>query len=185
MSKADVISQVLPQFFPAHWLDHPGLVFSEFPSRIRIGYVIRGEDHYSYLCDEEFSTLGVSLEEIHAKALENLAKLPSARISIGKVPEGSEGWIGATDDNFAAVRILLPKVQQVFRRELGEEFLLSVPHCDDCFCWSAQQPSERQEKHAASALAAFLEEQYNLTPDILLCSENGFRLYREQVAEPI
>lgn len=185
MKKDDVISHVLPQFFPAHWLDRPGLVFSEFPSRIRIGYVIRGEGNYYYLCEEEFSGLSPTLEDVHAAALENMAKLPSAQISIGKVPGGAEGWIHATEDNFAAARILLPKVQQVFRRELGEEFLLTLAHRDDCFCWSPQQSPERQERHAVNALLAFLNEEYSLTPDVLLCSQGRFRLHRQQVvAEP-
>jgi uncharacterized protein YtpQ (UPF0354 family) len=177
----EVITFALPQFFPAHWLDRPGLVFSDFPSRIRVGYVVRGDGNYSYLCDEEFSALSIPLEDLHAAALTNLAQLPSANISIGKVPGGAEGWISATDDNFAAVRILLPKVQEVFRQQIGEEFLISIPDRDDCFCWSPAQPAERQEKHARDALAAFVQEQYKLTPDILVCSQGSFRLHREQV----
>jgi hypothetical protein len=184
VKKDDFMSRVLPQFFPAHWLDRPGLVFSEFPSRIRLGYVVRGEGHYSYLCDEEFSELSAPLEEIHAAALENLAKLPSAQVSIAKGPGGAEGWIHAAEDNFAAARILLPKAQQLFRQALGEEFLLTLPHRNDCFCWSSGQAPERQEKHAANARAAFLNEEYNLTPDILLYSKGGFRLHLQQdVAE--
>ncbi len=185
MNTEEVISGVLPQFFPAPWLDPGGLVFSEFPSRIRVGYVIRGEGNYSYLCDEEFAGLSVSLEELHAAALANLARLPAADISIGKVPGGAEGWISTTEDNFTAVRILLPKVQQIFRQEIADEFLVSLAHRDDCFCWSPAQSAERQEKHARDALAAFLQEEYNLTPDILLFSQGRFRLHLQQVvAEP-
>lgn len=185
MKTDEVITRALPQFFPAQWLDRPGLVFTDFPSRIRVGYVVRGEGNYSYLCDEEFSALSITLEDLHAVALTNLARLPPANISIGKVPGGAEGWISATDDNFAAVRILLPKVQEVFRQQIGEEFLVSISHRDDCFCWSPVQPAERQEKHAREALAAFVQEEYSLTPDILICSQGRFRLQREQVvAEP-
>jgi hypothetical protein len=96
------------------------------------------------------------------------------------VPGGAEGWISATEDNFASVRILLPKVQQIFRQQIAEEFLVSIPHRDDCFCWSPAQTPERQEKHARDALADFVQEKYNLTPDILVCSQGRFRLYREQ-----
>jgi uncharacterized protein YtpQ (UPF0354 family) len=177
----EAMTHVLPQFFPAHWLEEPGLVFSDFPSRIRVGYVVRGDGNYSYLCDEEFSALSIPLEELHAAALANLAQLPSANISIAKVPSGAEGWISATDDNFTAVRILLPKVQEVFRQQIGEEFLVSITHRDDCFCWSSAQPVESQEKHTRAALAAFIQEQYSLTPDILIYSSGGFRLQFEQV----
>lgn len=181
MKKDDVIDQVLPQFFPKHWLDAPGIVFTDFPSRIRIGYVLRDSGAYSYLVDEVFSGLRLCIEELHAAALKNLARLPSASISFGKVPGGSEAWIAATDDNFAAVRILLPTVQQQFRQALGDEFLVSLPHRDDCFCWSITQAPERQEKHAREALEDFLQDDYNLTPDILRYSHDGFRLDQEQV----
>ncbi len=95
----------------------------------------------------------------------------------------SRRWIHTTEDNFAAVRILLPKVQEFFRQQLGEEFHFSIPHRDDCFCWSTQQDATRHDQHALNAKNAFLNEEYNLTPDILLCSQQGFRVYRKQVMD--
>lgn len=176
-----MISRVLPQLFPAQWLEPPGIVFSDFPSRIRVGYVLRGNGNYSYLCEEEFSGLSISLDDLHTAALANLAGLGSAAVSIGKVPDGAEGWIHTTEDNFAAVRILLAEVQDVFRQEIGSEFFVSLPHRDDCFCWSPAQPADRQEQHAHDALSAFLAEEYNLTPDILSFSQGRFHLHRQQV----
>jgi uncharacterized protein YtpQ (UPF0354 family) len=181
VKRDDVIKGVLPQFFPKYWLDEPGIVFTDFPSRVRIGYVTRGNGGYSYLMEHEFPQLELSLAELHDVALTNLARLPSAGITIGKVPEGAEGWISAKDDNFAAARILLPSVQQAFRKALGEEFHFVLPHRDWCFCWSRAQSPERQSKHAEEALEDFLQDDYNLSPDIFLCSDHGFSLYREQV----
>lgn len=181
MNKDKVINRVLPQFFPKHWLDNPGIVFSDFPSRVRVGYVLRGDGGYSYIIDDQFAGLGISVGELHAAALANLALLPSASISIGKVPSGAEGWIHATDDNFAAARILLPTVQREFVDVLGEPFLVSLSHRDGCFCWSLAQSPERQQKHIREALVRFLEEDYNLTPDILRYSHEGFGLHLEQV----
>jgi uncharacterized protein YtpQ (UPF0354 family) len=178
--KDDVINRVLPQFFPKHWLDAPGIVFTDFPSRIRIGYVLRGDGSYSFILDDEFAGLGIALEELHAAALDNLAELPSASISIAKVPGGAEGWLHATDDNFAAVRILLPEVLREFTDALGEPFLFSVSHRDDCFCWSLAQSRERQHTHVRGALERFLQEDYNLTPDILSYSHEYFTLHLEQ-----
>ena len=182
MKKDDIINRILPQFFPKHWLDDPGIVFTDFPSRIRIGYVLRGDAAYSYLVDEEFAALGISVAELHAAAIANLARLPSASISIGKVPGGAEGWLHAIDDNFAAARILLPRVQREFAEALGEPFLVSLSHRDDCFCWSFAQSAERQQKHIQETLERFLQEKYNLTPDILRYSHEDFSLHLEQVA---
>ena len=181
VNKNDIISQVLPQLFPKHWLDAPGIVFSDFPSRIRIGYVLRGDGGYSFILDNQFAELGISVAELHAAAVANLSRLPSASISIGKVPGGAEGWIQATDDNFAAARILLPEVQREFTEALGEPFLVSLSHRDDCFCWSVAQSPERQQKHIREALERFLQEDYNLTPDILSYSHERFTLHLEQV----
>jgi uncharacterized protein YtpQ (UPF0354 family) len=181
MKTDEVIRCALPQFFPENWLDKPGLVFSDFPSCIRLGYVLRGGGNYSFVCEEDFSALSIGLEELHCAAVANLARLPSAEISIAKVAGGTEGWIRATEDNFAAVRILLPDVQEVFRQEIGDHFLITLPHRDDCFCWSPGQAKERQEKHTADALAAFLQERYNLTPDVLLFSQGRFHLHRQQI----
>jgi len=180
MTPDEILSRVLPQFFPRHWLDQPGIVFTDFPSRICIGYVLRDEGSYSYILDDEFSRCGFTLQELHAAAVANLARLPSASISIGKVPGGSEGWLSATEDNFAAARILLPEVQQDFAEALGEPFLVSLSHRDDCFCWSLAQVTERQQKHIGEARARFLQEDYNLTPDILRFSHGEFVLHLKQ-----
>ncbi len=168
--KDDVLNRVLPQLFPKHWLDAPGIVFNDFPSRIRIGYVLRGDGGYSYILDDDFAGLRISLQELHAAAVANLAGLPSASISIANVPGGAEGWLHATDDNFAAARILLPDVQREFTEALGEPFFFSLSHRDDCFCWSPAQSQERQQTHVREALVRFLQEDYNLTPDIVCYS---------------
>jgi len=180
MQLEDVPSKLLPQFFPSAWLKEiPEIVFSEFPSRIRIGYVLREEGGYSYLLQEHFESLRLRLEDLHSIAMRNLLQLPSAQITFADVPGGPEGFV-RSDDNFAAVRLLLPELRATFSSKLGEEFLAIVPHRDDCFCWSRTQTAARQSRHAAQALEDFIKDDYNLTPDILLVDASGFRVYREQ-----
>jgi uncharacterized protein YtpQ (UPF0354 family) len=171
---------VLPQFFPAIWLDDiPEIVSSDFPSRIRIGYVVRAEGTYSYLLKEQFSASGLTIEALHSHALDNLQMLPSGRITIADVGGAAEGFIFA-EDNFAAARLLLPSVRSEFCSHLGDEFLATIPHRDDCFCWSQAQENCRQLRHAAEAIEDYLADEYALTPDILLVNAADFRLFREQ-----
>ena len=178
----DFRAAVLPQFFPAHWLqDTPEIVFADFPSRIRIGYIVREEGAYSYLLKEQFSASGLTIEALHSCALGNLRKLPSGRITFANVAGGAEGVI-SSEDNFAAARLLLPAVRAEFASRLGEEFLAVLPHRDECFCWSQAQESGRQLRHAAEAVEDFVSDEYNLTSDILLVNAAGFRLFREQDA---
>jgi hypothetical protein len=175
----DALVSVLPQFFPAHWLDSSDMVSSDFPSRIRIGYVVRVQEGYGYINREEFSELRVSLADLHAAALENLRALPASNIRIAQHPEGAEGYITA-EDNFIAVRILLPSARRLLLSKLGPEFYAVIPHRDECFCWSPKQSDLRQEGHARAALEDFRADAYQLTPDILRITAEGVSLHREQ-----
>jgi len=112
-------------------------------------------------------------------ALDNLQKLPPARIRIASVGGAVEGFISA-DDNFTATRILLPTVRLEFASHLGDDFLAMLSDRDQCFCWSQTQDGDRQQRHAAEAVEDFVSEDYNLTPDILLVNPMTFRLFREQ-----
>jgi uncharacterized protein YtpQ (UPF0354 family) len=167
MSLTPLKSTVVPQFFPAHWLtDAPDIVFSDFPSRIRIGYVLRENGAYSYVMREQLQESGLSLHALHESALENLRKLAFPRLCLAKTPGGPEAWLSDTEDNFNAARILLPNVQKAIAADLGEPFLVILP-CRDWFvAWSTTQGPEWQEKNRAEALRIFREDDYNLTPDV-------------------
>ena len=174
-----VKASVIPQFFPANWLDEYPIVSSEFPSRVRIGYVLREEAGYSYVLKNDFDGLGITLAELHDFAITNLYDVPSGRMKVAELPGGTEGFIAA-DDNFAAARILLPKVRVRLASKLGDQFLITLPHRDWCFFWSLSQPQDRQDKNAAEALEDFIKYDYRLTPDILLATVDGFSLFKEQ-----
>jgi hypothetical protein len=133
--------------------------------------------------EDDFETLEVSLPELHRMSLENLSNLASARLTVANVPEGPEGFI-ASDDSFAAARILLPEVRLHLASRLGDEFLVTIPHRDWCFFWAGSQSPPRQAEHAAEALEDFRNEDYRLTPDILAATPSGLRLFRPQEGFP-
>jgi uncharacterized protein YtpQ (UPF0354 family) len=179
-----MLSELLPQFFPEYWRsDVPDLVFSEFPSSIRIGYLLKMTGGYRYLMRPQLEESGLSLEEVHAAAIRNLDELPLAGVTVGKTPGGSEAWLGDSEDNFHAARILLPRVQQALRDELGESFFVALP-CRDWFvCWSKEQASGWQAKNRADVLKTFREDEHRLTPDVLLFSGGSFALALAQDPE--
>ena len=182
MSRDEILSSVYPQFFPAHWLtDTCDIIHAEFPLRIRIGYVMRSDGHYSYLMGEEFEASGLSHSAIRDAALENLRELPMPDLTVGGTPGGPEAFLGETDDNFLAARILLPEVQCGLVSELGPEFYVALPCRDWLVCWSKEQASEFQTRNAADAKKIFLEDEYNLTPDILLFDGSRFSLHQQTV----
>ncbi len=181
MNVARLESAVYPQFFPAHWLTETcDIVHSQFPSRIRIGYVVRGDGSYSYLMGQEFKESGLSLRALHDAALHNLRALPMPSMSVAATPGGPEAYLGKVEDNFTAARILLPVVQRELRKELGDDFHVALPCRDWMVCWSRDQSRAFQERNASDALKTFLSDDYNLTPDVLVFAESGFRLHMTQ-----
>jgi uncharacterized protein YtpQ (UPF0354 family) len=178
---ADLLRSVLPQFFPAHWLtDAPDLVFTDFPSRIRVGYVLRQTDGYSYVMQPELANAGISLPELHEAALLNLRSLSMPELKIGKTPGGPELFLGEAEDSFTSARILLPDVRRKFAQHLGPEYYAAIP-CRDWFtCWSLDQTDEWKARNIASARQTFLDDEYNLSPDVFLVSDGQFSIYLSQ-----
>lgn len=177
-------SNLLPQFFPQHWLvDAPDIVHMEFPSRIRVGYVVREEGGYSYLMREECDALGLTLPELHEVALGNLGKMEMPELKVGKTPGGSEAFLSDTVDNFTAVRILLPRVRRALTTTLGNEYFAAIPCRDWFICWGKNQDAQYQAKNYRDARDIFHTDDYNLTPDVLLVSDSGFQLHEAQAVD--
>lgn len=179
-----VASVVLPQFFPQHWLvNAPDMIHTEFPSRIRIGYVVRGDGGYSYLMREEFEESGLNLSQLHEYALRNLGTLTMPKFHVARTPGGAEAFLSDDVDNFTAVRILLPLVRQALAAQLGAEHFAAIPCRDWFICWSKDQHSDHQAKNLREARETFLKDEYHLTPDILGVSASGFHMHSEQTVD--
>jgi len=185
MPVAQLQAEVIPQFFPSHWLKGASdIVFSEFPSRVRIGYVTRANGAYSYVMREQLDKSRLSLHELHETALENLRRLPSPALNVAVTPGGCEAWLADTQDNFNAARLLLPTLQQQLSAKLGEPFAVVMPCRDWFFCWSTEQADEWQAKNRAEALQIFRDDDYNLTPDVLSFADGMFSLNVAQTPDP-
>ena len=57
------------------------------------------------------------------------------------------------------------------KSELGQGFLFSIPSRDLCLFWNSSAPAELTQKHAQEASEDFESEEYNLTPHVLVHSE--------------
>jgi uncharacterized protein YtpQ (UPF0354 family) len=175
MNQNKELESVLPQFFPASWIESTQpMLFSDFPSRVRVGYVNRIEGSYSFLMMSDIESQGADQKSIHQASLNNLREFGEMGLKTAKIASGIEGWIVA-DDNFTAARILLPNVQAKLFELLGDPFRLTIPHRDDCFYWSVSQALERQIHHSKNAAKDFETDDYNLSPDVFECSKAGIK----------
>lgn len=90
MPSNNILTEVAPQFSEPHWLVILRLIcaYSNFPSCIRIGYVVRREGGYSYVMRPALEEVGVSLEILHNLALDNLRAMPIGGLQVGQTPGG-------------------------------------------------------------------------------------------------
>jgi hypothetical protein len=180
-ARNELLDGILPQFFPAHWLaDAPDIVATDFPSCIRIGYVLGGDGGYSYVMRPQLESAGASLEELHTAALRNLRAMPMPDLNVGQTPGGPELYLGEAEDNFSAARILLPDVQRMCAEKLGSEYFAAIPCRDWFICWSRNQVDEWKSRNIASAKQDFLDDEYNLSPDVFLVSSGRFSVHIDQ-----
>ncbi len=98
----------------------------------------------------------------------NLRTLSKIGMQTGETPGGPELFLTGINDSFQAVRILLPNVQDAMARILGDEYFCAIPCRDWFICWSKLQSQEWQQRNIEKALADFVDDDYSLTPDILL-----------------
>ena len=157
---------ILPQFFPSLWRTKYGLAGSDFAPGVCLGLVERtDEGYYSFLPSD--ASAAADLET----GLSNLAKLnDDVSVHVAHPENAAVIWITA-EDNFAAVRMLVPTIKAQLISELGERFLFTIPSRDVCLFWSANAPPDLTSKHAREAIEDFESEEYNLTSRVLVYSD--------------
>lgn len=164
---------LLPQFLPRAWLDEHDIFGIAFTQDIAIGFVTRENGGYSFLLSEDGGARASSREHLLANALNNLAQMrDGAELKIARPPGSTVIWIKA-EDNFAAVRMLLPSVKSKLVAELGEQYLFTVPSRDLCLFWNASSPTELSAKHALEAQEDYACEKYNLSPHVMSTRRGG------------
>jgi hypothetical protein len=163
-----VLAKLVPQFFPRGWEGEYGVLGIPFTDEVLLGFVTRGKGQDSYLLK---SDCVVKPDQLLPSALTNLAAMKNnARMHIANPPAATVAWLEA-DDNFAAVRMLLPSVRSELEAALGEQYLFTIPSRDLCLFWTRSAPMELTAKHAREAEADYATDEYNLSPHVYVYSE--------------
>jgi hypothetical protein len=165
------MKKYLPQFFPKSWEAECDVFGMSFTEDVSIGFVVRENGGYSYLLNGDAINNAIDSQILLKESTSNLAELSAgAELKIARPPGAVVAWINA-NDNFAAIRILLPKVLNVFKQELGNFFYFTIPSRDLVLCWNKDAPEDITNKHLDEAAEDFRTEEYNL-------SSHGF-IYNE------
>ncbi len=158
----------LPQFFPKFWTEEYGVYGISFTDDVSIGFILKSSNSYSFLLNDDFNHLEVSEEELYNKSFDNLRNISDSFDIHVAEPNGSKVIWWFLDDNFNAVRLLLPEVVNYLKSELGENFLFTIPSLGNVLCWKIASSSELTEKHLKEAIEDFGSEEKQLSPNIYI-----------------
>jgi hypothetical protein len=158
------MKKYLPQFFPKPWEAECDVLGMSFTEDVSIGFVLRENGGYSYLLKADEVHNAIDSKMLLKEAISNLAELSiGAELKIAWPPGAVVAWINA-NDNFAAIRILVPKVVNILKQELGNSFYFTIPSRDLVLCWNKSAPQSITNTHLDEAAEDFQTEEYNLSP---------------------
>lgn len=159
-----VKSLILPQFFPCQWRHDTGVYGIDFADLFSLGFVLREEGGYSYILQDQIHEFDIPPEEFLDASLYNLSSLKEGvQLHIGHPPGATVLWITA-DDNFASVRLLLPKVQEEICNRIGAKFYFTIAARDIVSAWNPDAPVELTKKHLREAREDCESDEHSLSP---------------------
>lgn len=173
----DVRASLLPRLaapgFAASLADRSRLATqARLGGAVEVALVVGYEDRSRYVSEAELERWGIEFDAALAVALGNLAAR-SERARFGRVdtPQGPL-VVARTGDGLDSARLLLPTLHEVLAPELGETFLVAVPHRDALMA-CADEPAlaealrERAAADAARAPHRITDRLFLIRPERL------------------
>ena len=103
------MENLLPQFYPCSWKEEFDLFGLDFSPGVCVGLIERVDGGYSFVTKDDLARSGKGFDELFSAALSHLATLTEGvEIHLAKPAGATVAWI-TSEDNFAAVRMLLPQ----------------------------------------------------------------------------
>jgi len=186
----DILHSIFPMIKNQEWLEQLGKAAPEVPvSKINMAhtpwidplvimYVIDYERSMSFIPMEWLESWGVSIEQLHQAAIENLDReRGECQMAHGADDQGNVHFvIFVSGDSYDATRILLSDFHEKLAPWLGESFLVAVPNRDFLIAFRPDDPN----------LLEFVKERvrhdhanqpYPLTERFFLCTPEGIQPY--------
>jgi hypothetical protein len=150
-----------------------GVVSQPLVEGLLIAYAIDQDRTIAYISGSRFDKWGVSLEQLHQAAIENLAGRSEAISAHAAQDESGKVnlILFQTMDGYDASRILLPTLHDRLREHLGSPFAAGIPNRDILLCF-------RDEPETVSRLRKQIADDYRrmphqVTDQLLLVTKDG------------
>ena len=156
----------------------PMLAYREFLGDLMIAYVIDEGRSVAYINDEHLERWGVSVQDLHAQAIENLRRRTDEHVKYTTVGAGDQRlFIYSSGDGYDASRLLLADVLAQWAREMPGHLVIGIPNRDFLIAFSDANP-EILRAVAAQVQADSAQRQYGLTDQLFTLEQGVVREYR-------
>ena len=140
---------------------------------LAVAYAVDQDRSVSYVTPQRVAQWGITQEELHAAALENLLKRSEELEAHAAQDEQGSIYLilFQTMDGYDASRLLLPNLHEKLRGHLGSPFAAAIPNRDILLCF-------RNDEAAVAKLLPQIQADYGrmphqLTDRLLLVTADG------------
>jgi hypothetical protein len=167
--------RILPMVIPeaAGYLQPSTMACQPFVADLLIAYAVDQDRTIDYIPRGRFEQWGISLDQLHETALENLVNRSNA-IEAHAAPD-EKGEISLivfqTMDGYDASRILLPTLHDRLRGHLGSPFAAAIPNRDILLCFRGDP--DTVDKYRKQIRSDFQQMPHQVTDKLLLVTPDG------------
>lgn len=109
----------------------PMLAYRDFLADLIITYVINQPRSLAYVTEQHLDTWGISLQELHEQAIENLGTRTTQQVQFTTVGDGDQQlFVFNSGDGFDASRLLLSDVLAAWAEETPGTMVIGIPNRD-------------------------------------------------------
>lgn len=150
------LEQLYPYVIPEEYLEYietrPDGIVRPLAHRLHVGLVFDLTSAVESLNAKELARLGITPEQAHTRAIENLkalAKAQAIKMAVFSGGETKKPFVLVAGHWASATAILLPKLKQLLEGPLGSnEILASIPHRDAMLLFAKGTRADRDEFRA-------------------------------------
>jgi len=140
---------------------------------LSVAYVVDQDRSVSYVTPQRLLHWGVTQDDLHAAALENLSRRSEELEAHAAQDEQGQIYLilFQTMDGFDASRLLLPNLHEKLREHLGSPFAAAIPNRDILLCFRNEESAV--DKLLPQIQADFGRMPHQLTDRLLLVTADG------------
>jgi uncharacterized protein YtpQ (UPF0354 family) len=181
----DVKDRIMPVLLTAEHFEAAGdsMVGTPIIEGLYVAYVIDGDRTIAHIPGSQFSKWGVSLDDLHECAIENLVNVSQQLAADAAQDETGQVnlILFQKGDGYDSSRLLLPTLNERLRAHLGSPFLAAIPNRDILIC--IRYDSQILASVRAQVAQDFRTMPRQITERLFIVTADGLAPYAEPAAD--